>query len=74
MTIEQKFGVTIVRLRKEKKLSQERFAGEAGVSTRYMSDVENGIRNVSLDIIEKIAKQLGLTISELFAEVEKTEK
>ena len=74
MTIEQKFGATIVRLRKERNLSQERFAGEAGVSTRYMSDVENGIRNVSLDIIEKIAKQLGLSISELFAEVEKTEK
>lgn len=73
MTIEQKFGATIVRLRKERNLSQERFAGEAGVSTRYMSDVENGIRNVSLDIIEKIAKQLGLTISQLFAEVEKSE-
>lgn len=71
MTIEQKFGSTIVRLRKEKHLSQERFAGEAGVSTRYMSDVENGIRNISLDIIEKIAKQLDMTISELFAEVEK---
>lgn len=73
MTIEQKFGATIVRLRKERNLSQERFAGEAGVSTRYMSDVENGIRNVSLDIIEKIAKQLGLSISQLFAEVEKSE-
>lgn len=71
MTIEQKFGNTVVRLRKERKLSQERFAGEAGVSTRYMSDIENGIRNVSLDIVEKIAKQLGMTISQLFAEVEK---
>lgn len=71
MSIEQKFGETIVRLRKERKLSQEQFAVGAGVSTRYMSDVENGIRNISLDIIEKIAKQLNMTISELFAEVEK---
>lgn len=71
MTIEQKFGAAVLRLRKERNLSQERFAGEAGVSTRYMSDVENGTRNVSIDIVEKIAKQLNLSISELFKEVEK---
>lgn len=71
MTIEEKFGKTVARLRKEQGFSQEKFALEAGVSTRYMTDVENGKRHVSIDIIEKIAKQLGMTISQLFAEVEK---
>lgn len=71
MTIEEKFGKTVARLRKEQGFSQEKFALEAGVSTRYMTDVENGKRHVSIDIVEKIAKQLGMTISQLFAEVEK---
>lgn len=71
MTIEEKFGKTVARLRKEQGFSQEKFALEAGVSTRYMTDVENGKRHVSVDIVEKIAKQLGMTISQLFAEVEK---
>ena len=71
MAIEEKFGKTVARLRKEQGFSQEKFALEAGVSTRYMTDVENGKRHVSIDIVEKIAKQLGMTISQLFAEVEK---
>lgn len=71
MTIEENFGKTVARLRKEQGFSQEKFALEAGVSTRYMTDVENGKRHVSIDIVEKIAKQLGMTISQLFAEVEK---
>lgn len=71
MTIEEKFGKTVARLRKEQGFSQEKFALEAGVSTRYMTDVENGKRHVSIDIVEKIAKQLGMTISQIFAEVEK---
>jgi len=71
MTIEQKFGSTILRLRKEKKLSQEQFSVGAGISTRYLSDIENGRRHISIDIIEKIALQLGMKMSELFEEVEK---
>lgn len=74
MTIEQKFGKTVASLRKANGISQEKFALEAGVSPRYMTDVENGKRHVSIDIVEKIAKQLDLSISQLFAEVEKTEK
>lgn len=74
MTIEEKFGTTVARLRKEQGFSQEKFALEAGVSTRYMTDIERGKRHVSIDIIEKIANQLGKTLSELFAEVEKSEK
>lgn len=36
-----------------------------------MTDVEMGKRNVSLDIIEKIAKGLGVDAGELFAEAER---
>lgn len=60
-----------MRLRKEKSLSQEVFANLADIDRHYMSDIENGRRNISLDIVEKIAKTLGKKLSELFVEVEK---
>lgn len=67
MSIQEKLGKAIVLLRKEKGLSQESFAYDAGIDRRYMSDIENGKRNISLDIIERISQKLGLKISELFA-------
>lgn len=70
MTIQEKLGKAIVQLRKEKGLSQEAFAYDAGIDRRYMSDIENGKRNISLDIIERISQKLGLKISELFAVAE----
>lgn len=74
MTIQEKLGKAIVNLRKERGLSQEIFAYDAGIDRRYMSDIENGKRNISLDIIERISQKLGLKISELFAIAEGMEK
>lgn len=71
MNLQQKLGLAIIKLRKEKGLSQEKFALEADIDRRYMSDLENGKRNPSLEIIEKIANRLEISISELFFEVEK---
>jgi len=70
-TLTQRFGTTVVRLRKSAGLSQEAFANQADIDRHYMSDIENGRRNISLDIIEKIAKTLQMSVSALFAEVEK---
>ena len=36
-----------------------------------MSDIENGKRNISIDILERICNKLGIKISEFFIEVEK---
>ena len=71
MSLQEKIGGTIVRLRREKGYSQEAFANEAGIDRRYMSDIENGKRNISIDILERVCNKLGIKISELFIEVEK---
>ena len=70
MTIQEKVGKTIIKLRKERSMSQETFAYESGIDRRYMSDIENGKRNISLDILERVADKLGIRLSELFLEVE----
>jgi transcriptional regulator with XRE-family HTH domain len=36
-----------------------------------MSEIERGVSNVSVDLAERIAKALGVSLSELFAEAER---
>ena len=65
-----KFGKTLRRLRKKQGVSQEAFADKCELHRTYISDIERGERNVSLENIEKIARVLNIQISELFREVE----
>lgn len=66
MNIKEKIGQRIKRLRKELNLSQEGLANKAGVDRTYMTDVENGRRNISIEILEKIIAALGKSFSEFF--------
>ncbi|KKU54818.1 transcriptional regulator [Candidatus Amesbacteria bacterium RIFCSPLOWO2_02_FULL_48_11] len=64
--IKKKYGERLRQLRKTKGLSQEELAFRSGLHRTYVSDLERGTRNVSLENIEKIAKVLGLELSEVF--------
>lgn len=65
------FGHTLRKVRLERGISQERFADLSDLHRTYISDIELGKRNVSLENIGKIAIALNMKISELFQEVEK---
>ncbi len=58
-------GNRVRELRKKKGLSQEGLALESGLDRSYVGGVERGQRNISLENIEKLAKALGVTGSEL---------
>lgn len=64
--IEKQLGERIKQLRAEKGLSQEKFALLIDMDRTYFATVESGKRNISLKNIEKIAKGLDVTISQLF--------
>jgi len=66
MDIKHKIGQRIKELRKELGLSQEALAYQAEVDRTYITDVENGRRNVSVEILEKIISALKVSISEFF--------
>lgn len=66
-----KFGKAIRQTRSERQISQEEFADMCGMHRSYMSDVELGKRNVSLENIEKIANAFSMSVSQLFVIVEK---
>ncbi len=65
--IKEELGQEIRRLRTSQSYSQEDFAKLSGIDRTYISDVEQGKRNVSIDNIEKIAKALNVTLPELFS-------
>lgn len=70
MPLQTNIGIVIQQLRKKRGLSQERLALEANIDRRYMSDIENGKRNISLDIMERIASHLDINVSELIHHAE----
>ena len=68
MDIKEKVGQRIRFLRKELTISQEALALKSEVDRTYMTDVENGRRNVSLEILERIIKGLEVSFTEFFNE------
>jgi len=70
MKIQEKFGATIKRLRILKGVSQEKLALDAAIDRTYISDIEKGIRNVSIEIIERLANYFQISMSELLKKVE----
>jgi two-component system response regulator len=65
--VKSRFGTALRNQRIERRISQEELADRAGLHRTYISDVERGARNLSLENIDKLARALGLSISMLFA-------
>ncbi|MCC7432730.1 helix-turn-helix transcriptional regulator [Candidatus Peregrinibacteria bacterium] len=66
MDIKKKFGKKVKLLRIEKGWSQEKLALSADLDRTYIPSIEKGERNVSITVIEKIAKAFKVSVSELF--------
>jgi transcriptional regulator with XRE-family HTH domain len=59
-------GMRIAFLREQRGLSQLELAIRAGVSKSYVSDLENGRRNPSIKVLQKVASGLGVSLEKLF--------
>ncbi len=73
MNINVQLGMRIRYLRKQKGMSQEDLALESEINKNYLSDLERGVRNPTLQIIEKIATALGVDLSTLFKGIQSFE-
>ena len=73
MSLQNNIGPTIRALRAQRNVSQEKLALETGIGRRYMSDIENGRRNVSLETIEKLAGFFEISASELVRRIEQAD-
>ncbi len=60
-------GARIRELRWNLKLSQEELADRARLHWTYVSDLERGRQTPTLDVVNRLARAVGVTLAELFA-------
>lgn len=58
-------GKRLVDLRTRKKMSQEEFSTLAGISRGYLSDLERGMREMSIETLEHVCRKAGTTPNKL---------
>ena len=68
MDIKLRFGNRIKELRKQKGFSQEKLANLADIDRTYLPTIEKGERNVSIEVVERLAKALDVKVKDLFDE------
>ncbi|MDO6657432.1 helix-turn-helix domain-containing protein [Anaerobacillus sp. 1_MG-2023] len=66
MSIQEKFGSKVRYYRLFRKYSQEDLALKTGLHRTYISELERGQRNITLENINKLSKSLNIRIIDLF--------
>lgn len=67
MDLAASFGPAVRRHRELLRLSQENLADRSGLDRTYISGVERGIRNPTLQVMQKLADALGVDLDVMFA-------
>lgn len=66
MSIKVKVGQRIKEIRNHLGISQEALANKAELDRTYVTDVENGRRNISIENLDKLIRALDTTIPAFF--------
>ena len=66
MDIKEKLWNRIKEIRKEKNISQEQLGFKSKLHRTYLSAVERGLKNISVENIEKVALALWVEVKDLF--------
>jgi len=72
-SLAQKFGSCVREIRTQQGLSQVEFGERCGFYQTYLSRIETGKANPTLNAIEVIANALGLSVFELFDRVKESQ-
>lgn len=70
MNVSENFGLRLRYLRKLKGWTLEELAFESGINRNYLSNLENGSRNPTLKMLNKLSLTFEMTLSELLKGVE----
>lgn len=67
LTVRERVAHNLRAWRLQREISQTDLSASADISQTFLSQVENGLRNVSIDTLEKLAAALEIDILDLFA-------
>jgi transcriptional regulator with XRE-family HTH domain len=69
VNIQKKIGAKVKSERLKRGLSQESLAGLAEIDRTYMPTIEKGERNISILVLYRICKALGMSVSEFLKDI-----
>ena len=61
-------GRFVRQLRESRGLTQDQVASKTGISYQFLSGLENGRENFSIDVLESLSQALGVPLERLVAE------
>lgn len=61
------FGAKLRRARRKAKLTQDRVAAQAATTQPSVSDVENGVQNITLETVSILADAVGVGVKNLLS-------
>ena len=68
----ERLGNRIKTLRIAKKFTQEQVAEQIGISRQKYARIENGVNNITLDILSKIASVLDVAVGDITKVLDET--
>ncbi len=68
-SIKYRFGRRIRQLRKDRGWSQEAYGEKCNLDRTYISGIERGIRNPSLEALENLARGFEVSLAELVGDI-----
>lgn len=74
MELTEKIGERIIFYRKQKELSQQKFAYIADMERTYLNHIEKGRKNISIKTLNKILNALEISFKDFFDAKEFLEK
>ncbi len=74
IVLRRSLGERISALRKTLRLTQEEFAERTGISVSYLSMIERAKRTPHIGTLARVAKELGVSVSQLFDGLEEGDK
>ena len=66
MDVKVEYGKKVREIRKDRGISQEKLAELAELDRTYVSEIENGKRNVSIETMYKIGEALKIPVFKFF--------
>lgn len=65
MLISKRLGINIKKIRTLKKMSQGDICRALDMDRGYMSAIENGKKNITIQQLERLAKALGVSVDKM---------
>lgn len=65
MDIKIKFGIRLKKLRRQQNFTQEKLSELANIDRSYISDIERGVKSISIDKLNQLANAFQIELYEL---------